>query len=77
MEKLNQTESLYAFCAWLTVRRESVTLGYDREFAPTESRILDEAINKYDNGAYKGCSCHINPPCEFCINNWKENEKNS
>ncbi|KKL53576.1 hypothetical protein LCGC14_2274040 [marine sediment metagenome] len=35
---------------------------YDRQFAPEQSGELD-------SGPYEpeGCSCHINPPCSFCV----------
>lgn len=33
MNKLNQTESLYAFCGWLTSRNSSVTLGSKHDAA--------------------------------------------
>ncbi len=39
--------------------------GYDREFAPKESKVLDEAMKNYDNE--ESCSCHINPPCGYCV----------
>ena len=39
--------------------------NYDRHFAPLESRALDDAISDYDND--RTCSCHINPPCSYCV----------
>lgn len=38
--------------------------NYDRQFAPKQSEELD-------SGPYipEGCSCHINPPCSFCVQN--------
>ena len=38
--------------------------NYDREFAPRQSLELDIAEFEDDIG---GCSCHINPPCQYCI----------
>lgn len=38
---------------------------YDRQFAPEQSKGLDDAIHNYDNN--ESCSCHINPPCDYCI----------
>lgn len=37
---------------------------YDRHFAPQQSQKLDDAMNE----PYQGCSCHINPPCSYCVN---------
>ena len=42
--------------------------NYDRHFAPEQSRNLDDAMYadaEYDDGC---CSCHINPPCDYCLN---------
>ena len=39
--------------------------NYDRHFDPEGSRVLDIATN--DCGKDDGCSCHINPPCQYCI----------
>ncbi len=46
---------------------------YDRHFAPDESRELDDAIadKEYDTC----CSCHINPPCSYCMSKSEENEE--
>lgn len=38
--------------------------NYDRHFSPAASRALDEAEEYGDEG---GCSCHINPPCGYCV----------
>ncbi len=38
---------------------------YDRHFDPEGSGVLDNAINDYDND--RSCSCHINPPCGYCV----------
>jgi len=35
---------------------------YDRYFAPKESAALDAEC----------CSCHINPPCPFCLSRNEE-----
>lgn len=44
---------------------------YDRHFAPQQSAALDEACNEKDLSVDcdddQGCSCHINPPCAFCM----------
>lgn len=37
---------------------------YDRLFAPDESRELDEDTSS----DRESCSCHINPPCSYCVN---------
>jgi len=37
--------------------------NYDRHFAPDESAELDEHLREYNTG----CSCHINPPCSYCL----------
>jgi hypothetical protein len=42
--------------------------AYDRSFAPEQSQSLDMAIQSAENGEYSGCSCHINPPCSYCVN---------
>lgn len=46
---------------------------YDRTFAPRESAELDSATRE----PYQGCSCHINPPCGYCIskNSDEENDE--
>lgn len=39
--------------------------NYDRHFAPEKSKKLDKSI---ENREYNtGCSCHINPPCSYCV----------
>jgi len=38
---------------------------YDRIFAPDESEVLDEWTGYPDQ---ESCSCHINPPCSYCVN---------
>ena len=40
---------------WSTMSEERKK--YDRTFAPEESMELDNMQ----------CSCHINPPCNFCV----------
>ena len=47
--------------------------NYDRHFDPHGSKVLDDAIDKYDRGE-GGCSCHINPPCDYCVNKGEEEE---
>jgi hypothetical protein len=41
--------------------------NYDRHFAPNQSSALDRALDRYENED-GGCSCHINPPCDYCVN---------
>jgi len=36
---------------------------YDRTFAPRQSLDLD--IAEFEDEI--GCSCHINPPCSYCV----------
>lgn len=43
--------------------------AYDRTFAPEQSQVLDEAT--LDGG----CSCHINPPCSYCVNKGGDDEQ--
>jgi hypothetical protein len=41
---------------------------YDRHLDPDGSKKLDDAV-------YGGCcSCHINPPCSYCVNKLEEEE---
>ena len=40
--------------------------NYDRHFAPGQSAKLDKAIEDVEYNT--GCSCHINPPCSYCVN---------
>ncbi len=49
--------------------------NYDRHFDPGQSGKLDSAITDYDKGDYEGCSCHINPPCSYCVNKDEEETK--
>ena len=43
--------------------------AYDRHFDPKGSAAMDRALEAADNGDYDGgCSCHINPPCGYCVN---------
>lgn len=37
--------------------------SYDRRFDPHGSRALDMDIEQEPSG----CSCHINPPCSYCV----------
>lgn len=43
--------------------------NYDRQFAPKQSAFLDANVD-YEN---RGCSCHINPPCSFCVDGGHKN----
>ena len=43
--------------------------GYDREFAPGQSEVYDEICRD------DVCSCHILAPCEYCIKESQEKEK--
>ncbi len=47
--------------------------NYDRQFAPKQSRVLDEAVMPEEYEA-AGCSCHINPPCSYCVNKGDDDE---
>lgn len=38
---------------------------YDRQFAPEQSKALDEALVEFKHD--RSCSCHISAPCDFCI----------
>ena len=46
--------------------------NYDRHFAPKQSQALDDAMDDYELDA--GCSCHINPPCSYCVNKGADDE---
>ncbi|MCP4976782.1 MAG: hypothetical protein GY931_11525 [Maribacter sp.] len=40
--------------------------GYDRTFAP--KMVLDIEVDIFDEDmGERGCSCHINPPCFYCV----------
>ena len=39
--------------------------NYDRHFAPEQSEELDRDLDDFLNDG--SCSCHINPPCDYCI----------
>lgn len=43
---------------------------YDRHFDSVQSQALDDAMDRYDRS--EGCSCHINPPCNYCVSNNEE-----
>jgi len=45
---------------------------YDRHFDPVGSAALDDAV--FPDGPPSGCSCHINPPCSYCVNKNSEDE---
>lgn len=40
---------------------------YDRKFAPEQSKALDDAVPESEREYNTGCSCHINPPCSYCV----------
>lgn len=42
MDKISASEGIYGFCAWLTCRRESITLSEKHDAAP-----IVELINIY------------------------------
>lgn len=46
--------------------------NYDRYFAPAQSKTLDDAMIDYEGN--RGCSCHINAPCSFCVDGNKNND---
>lgn len=52
--------------------------NYDRHFAPEESEALDYALaisDNHSNDEYNTCcSCHINPPCSYCMSKNDEGE---
>ncbi len=39
--------------------------NYDRTFAPRQSLDLD--VSTFEEDIERGCSCHINPPCSYCV----------
>ena len=41
--------------------------NYDRKFAPKQSAELDKTFDGSEE-YNTGCSCHINPPCSYCVN---------
>ena len=47
--------------------------NYDRHFAHRQSQELDDYYNP-DNIHNSGCSCHINPPCSYCISKNEDDE---
>lgn len=47
--------------------------NYDRYFAPQQSAELDRLCDG-DPEYGGGCSCHINPPCGYCVNKGEEYE---
>lgn len=38
--------------------------AFDRHVAPIQSKAYDDAEKYGDEGC---CSCHINPPCDYCL----------
>lgn len=70
----------YGYCGECTRKlREKIWKGmsekkkrYDRQFAPEQSKGLDDAKDKAFDEAMDDiehntcCSCHINPPCSYC-----------
>lgn len=55
---------------WANMSRER--RDYDRHVAPEQSQALDEELN--EDNYNTGCSCHINPPCSYCISKGEEDE---
>ena len=45
--------------------------AYDGHFSPAASRALDEAE---EYGDQCGCSCHIDPPCSYCLSKDDDDE---
>lgn len=41
--------------------------AYDRHFDPRGSAEMDDIT-------YRGCSCHINPPCGYCTEKEEDDE---
>lgn len=39
---------------------------YDRKFGGEEIAELDYEYDRMSDG--ESCSCHINPPCSYCVN---------
>jgi len=48
--------------------------NYDRHFAPEQSKQLDKSLEDLMGNEPTGCSCHINPPCSYCVGNENEDE---
>jgi len=46
---------------------------YDRIVAPDESKELDKSLAS-DYSDVDCCSCHINPPCSYCISKTEDDE---
>lgn len=71
----------YGYCSECTRKlREKIwrnlTPGerrYDRQFAPAISQELDNSV--YGGEEPTGCSCHINPPCSYCVDKNNEDEE--
>lgn len=43
---------------------------YDRHFAPEQSAELDRLVEA--DLDERQCSCHINPPCSYCVDSGVE-----
>ena len=41
--------------------------AYDRRVDPANSRTLDAGMSVDVDLHEQGCSCHINPPCSYCV----------
>jgi len=44
---------------------------YDRQFAPEQSRELDDGMPEEYNTC---CSCHIDAPCSYCMAKGEDDE---
>lgn len=49
--------------------------AYSYRHLTDEQKAYDKHVDP--QGAYhtdfpSGCSCHINPPCSYCVDQWKE-----
>jgi hypothetical protein len=46
--------------------------AFDRHVAPKQSAELDVGLD--ESGHDAGCSCHINPPCDYCVSREEADE---
>lgn len=53
---------------WRNMSKEKK--DYDRMMDPNGSRELDELCEP----DREGCSCHIHPPCSYCVNKSEDDE---
>lgn len=56
--------------AWLRMTEKQKE--YDRYVDP-----MGAYTSGYSAGADECCSCHINPPCSYCVNKEQESEANA